>query len=443
MNHNNFRIKAIELINEAVKEDKNKNFEEAYNYYNMALNYFRSALNYENESTKVVILQYINQYISRAEEIKNIIENSYSSSSSTKNNKKEGRDKITENTNNDNNNDSDIENNNFRSLISKRKIEENLNNNNNIKWDDIIGMNKIKEILYDTIILYQEIKHFYVDDCKPIKGILLYGPPGNGKTFIIQGLSSICKGYSFYNITSADLISKWVGDSAKHIRALFEEIKSNKPSVLFIDEIDSICTERSNGNNGGSSSHNESSNALTEFITQMEGFNNDMDDVLIIGATNLPNKLDKAVRSRFQKRIYIPLPDKITRKSIFKNKLKNVFNILTEDDYDQLSILTENYSNRDIYHLIGDTLKENIKFIKYSTHFKPINNNKGEIIPCSPSDKNGFEMFFEDIQNKKLIIKPPLSLIHFYLVLSDMKPSVNQNDLNQYIEFTKLYGQDS
>jgi vacuolar protein-sorting-associated protein 4 len=467
MFNNNTRDKAIELVTKAVDEDSKGNYEEAYKLYISALNHFQVAIKHEkSKNNKDILLGHVNQYMSRAEELKTIIDTNGSSSSSSMNNRKENRiiEKTTDNDTEEEESDK------FRLAISSKKIKE-----SKTKWEDIIGMDIPKSILYDIVITSQEIKHLYTENCKLTKSILFYGPPGNGKTFIIQGLVTLCnsflnkkkknkkndlytnqrqqqeddndeeeegtkKSYSFYSLGSSDLISKFLGDSAKHVRALFEEVKANKPAILFIDEIDCICSERSHGQG----TQKETSNALTEFITQMEGIKDDMDDILIIGATNLPHIIDKAVRSRFQKRIYIKLPDEITRKSIFKNKLKKEFNILTENEYDELAKLTENFSNRDIFYLIRDALNEVINIVKYSTHFKLFDERRnGLIIPCSPSDPKGYECFFEDVEFKNMIIKPPLQMINFHLVLKDMKPSVNQNDLDQYIEFTSLYGQES
>lgn len=447
MYNNNFLDNATKFVIQAVECDKKSDLREALRLYDLSLKYFDSAIKYEkNEKTKSVIISSVNIYIARAQEINELLKNGElgsqeggggngSGNNIPKGNGYKEKSNIKEEEENINN-----ENNSFRLSIKLKKVID-----PTTKWEDIIGMNKTKELLFDNVILSKKLKHLYNNNCKTCKGLLLYGPPGNGKTYIAQALATKTSPCSFYSISSADLISKWVGDSAKYIRALFDEAKENKPSIIFIDEIESICNERGGGN-GNSSNHNESG-ALTEFLIQMEGFSDDMDDILVIGATNLPWKLDKAIRSRFKKRIYIPLPDSNTRKMIFKNKLKNEFNSFSDNDFNELSLLTNYFSSRDISFLISSALQQTIDIIKNATHFKYFNNSN-KIIPCSPNDINAFELDFDEefLQKGKdasIIVRPPVKLFHFKMILYDIKPSVSENDLNQFIEWTSQYGEES
>jgi len=196
----------------------------------------------------------------------------------------------------------------------------------NVKWDDVAGLLEAKKSLYEALVMPIKMPDFFTGNVEPWKGILLYGPPGTGKTYLAKACATECES-TFFSVSSSDLMSKYVGESEKHIKNLFKMANEKAPSIIFIDEIDSLCGSRSEG-------ENESSRRVkTEFMVQMQGLGNKNDKVLVLGATNLPWSLDSALRRRFEKRIYIPLPDIEAREYLLKNKLKGLDKLLTPQDF--------------------------------------------------------------------------------------------------------------
>lgn len=169
---------------------------------------------------------------------------------------------------------------------------------------------------------------------------------------------------TFFSVSSSDLVSKWLGESEKLVRNLFELARQHKPSIIFIDEVDSLC---------GSRSENESESARrikTEFLVQMQGVGNSTEGILVLGATNIPWVLDSAIRRRFEKRIYIPLPEENARMIMFKIHLGNTAHVLTEENLKQLAKQTEGYSGADISIIVRDALMQPVRKVQTATHFK-------------------------------------------------------------------------
>ena len=217
-------------------------------------------------------------------------------------------------------------------------------------------------------------------------------------------------------MSSSDLISKWQGESEKFVfvvlfmmfrlvRTLFEMARAQKPSIIFIDEIDSMCGSRSDG-------ENESTRRVkTEFLVQMQGVGKNSNGVLVLAATNIPWGLDPAIRRRFERRIYIPLPEHPARKLMFKLNIGSTPHEIEEEDFEELAAATEGYSGSDISILVRNALMEPVRACQMATHFKYVSGNdpmKPEVIvndlltPCSPGDPGAMEM--------NLALVPPAKL---------------------------------
>ncbi|CAJ0931035.1 unnamed protein product, partial [Mesorhabditis belari] len=191
-----------------------------------------------------------------------------------------------------------------------------------IEWRDVAGLEAAKKALYEIVVLPFKRPDVFTGIRSPPKGVLLFGPPGTGKTMIGRCVASQCKA-TFFNISASSLTSKWVGEGEKLVRALFAVARLKDPSVIFIDEIDSLLCSRSE------TEHESSRRIKTEFLVQLDGVATSAEErLLVLGATNRPQELDEAARRRFAKRLYVPLPDELARRQIVENLLRqNVHNI--------------------------------------------------------------------------------------------------------------------
>lgn len=222
-------------------------------------------------------------------------------------------------------------------------------------FSSIAGMQELKDTLKLDVIDALNDKERYKEYGLSIpNGILLYGPPGCGKTFFAEKFAEEI-GFNFYQIKPSDIQSKWVNASQENIKKLFDEARENAPSIIFIDELDALVPNREND---GVNHMNTS--AVNEFLAQMN--NCGADDIFIIGATNRPTSIDPAIMrsGRLDKHIYISPPDFDARKSMFEIYLKNR-PIDIGLDYEKLAQLTDNFVSSDIKFLCDEASRKALK----------------------------------------------------------------------------------
>ena len=190
--------------------------------------------------------------------------------------------------------------------IIERRIE--------ISWDDIAGLEQAKKIIHEIIIWPMLRPDIFTGLRAPPRGVMFFGPPGTGKTLLGKAIAAQSKS-TFLSISASTLTSKWVGEGEKMVRTMFAIAAIHQPSVVFIDEIDSLLSARNDNDQEGSR------RIKTEFLVQLDGANTFAGEearILIIGATNRPDDLDEAVRRRLVKRMYIPLPNSAARKQFLE-----------------------------------------------------------------------------------------------------------------------------
>ncbi|XP_073824917.1 fidgetin isoform X4 [Musca autumnalis] len=224
-----------------------------------------------------------------------------------------------------------------------------------VDWNEIAGLEYAKSIIKEAVVYPLLRPDIFTGLRRPPRGILLFGPPGTGKTLIGKCIASQSKS-TFFSISSASLTSKWMGEGEKMVRTLFAVAVARQPSVIFIDEIDSLLSKRSESENEGTR------RLKTEFLVRLDGAaTSDDDRILIVGATNRPQELDEAVRRRFIKRLYVPLPDFNARIDILKNLLKTVDNDLSQQDIEEIGNISDGYSGADMESLCREASMEPVR----------------------------------------------------------------------------------
>ncbi|CAI5759749.1 unnamed protein product [Candida verbasci] len=425
-----FLNKGIDLVQKAIDADTATRYEEAYKLYYNGLDYLMLAIKYEkNPKSKELVKSKFTEYLTRAEQLKEHLEKQSKSNSaensvngSTKA-KKAGGD----------NNDDDSDTKKLRGALAGAILSE----KPNVKWSDIAGLDQAKEALKEAVILPVKFPQLFVGNRKPTSGILLYGPPGTGKSYLAKAVATEANS-TFFSVSSSDLVSKWMGESERLVKQLFTMARENKPSIIFIDEVDALCGPRGEG-------ESEASRRIkTELLVQMNGVGNDSQGVLVLGATNIPWQLDAAIRRRFERRIYIALPDIDARTKMFEINIGEVPCECTLQDYKTLAEMTDGYSGHDIAVVVRDALMQPIRKIQQATHFKKVIDEidgKEKLTPCSPGDKAAKEINWMNIETDELK-EPSLTIKDFIKSIKSNRPTVNEADISNHIKFTEDFGQE-
>ncbi|XP_010528165.1 PREDICTED: fidgetin-like protein 1 [Tarenaya hassleriana] len=278
----------------------------------------------------------------------------------------------------------------------------------NVRWEDIAGLEHAKKCVTEMVI-WPLLRPDIFKGCRsPGRGLLLFGPPGTGKTMIGKAIAGEAKATFFY-ISASSLTSKWIGEGEKLVRALFGVASCRQPAVIFVDEIDSLLSQRKS-----EGEHEASRRLKTQFLIEMEGFDSGNDQILLIGATNRPQELDEAARRRLTKKLYIPLPSSEARAWIIRNLLnKDGLFTLSEEDMNTICNLTEGYSGSDMKNLVKDA----------------------SMGPLREALKHGIE-----IANLKKDDMRPVTLQDFRDAMQEVRPSVSMNELGIYDEWNKQFG---
>ncbi|MEE2601074.1 MAG: ATP-binding protein [Thermoproteota archaeon] len=293
--------------------------------------------------------------------------------------------------------------NDFENMVMKEKP--------NVKWRDVVGVDDAKNALRESIVYPTKRADLF-----PLgwpRGILLYGPPGCGKTILAAATANELDGY-FINVDGSSMMSKWLGEAEKNVSRLFKMAhdyarREGKPVILFIDELDSLLGERTNEIGGEVRSRNQ-------FLTEIDGINGKGKDMnlYVIGATNKPWSLDHPFLRRFQKRIYVSLPTLEAREQLFElytNQLKLDGKIRTHT----LASIFDGYSASDI------------KDVCQAAQLKVVN----ELFISSE--------YVEPIEGENLTRPRELTLKDFREIISRRKPSVSMDMIRAYYKWSEQF----
>ncbi len=222
----------------------------------------------------------------------------------------------------------------------------------NVTFQDVAGLHGAKEEIQEIVEFLKNSKKYTELGAKIPKGALLVGPPGTGKTLLAKAVAGEAK-VPFFSLSGSDFVEMFVGVGASRVRDLFKQAKEKAPAIIFIDEIDAIG--RARGRNNGMGSNDERENTLNQLLTEMDGFGTNS-GVIILAATNRADVLDSALMraGRFDRQIYVDMPDINERKEIFKVHLKPL-KLDNSIDIDFLAKQTPGFSGADIANLCNES----------------------------------------------------------------------------------------
>ncbi|KAM9387434.1 fidgetin-like protein 1 [Phaethornis superciliosus] len=274
-----------------------------------------------------------------------------------------------------------------------------------VNWDDIAGVEFAKATIKEIVVWPMLRPDIFTGLRGPPKGILLFGPPGTGKTLI--GKCIACQsGATFFSISASSLTSKWVGEGEKMVRALFTVARCQQPAVIFIDEIDSLLSQRGEGE------HESSRRIKTEFLVQLDGATTSSDDrILVVGATNRPQEIDEAARRRLVKRLYIPLPEASARKQIVTRLMSKENCSLNDEEIELIVKKSDGFSGADMTQLCREASLGPIRSLQSM-----------DIATIMPDQVR------------------PIAFLDFESAFRTVRPSVSSKDLELYETWNQTFG---
>ena len=399
---------ATAFINQAIAFDTDGKYAEALSAYDRGLQLWVHIMKFHpNPNSLSALHPRLQEYVVRAEELRELVKKPKAAVASGSDDKKQLNAAL-------------------ESAILKEKP--------NVQWDDVAGLLNAKQTLKESVILPVRFPQMFTGNIKPWKGILLYGPPGTGKSFLAKACATEADA-TFFSVSSSSLVSKWMGESEQLVKTLFEMARAETRSIIFIDEVDSLCGSR------GSGESEASRRIKTEFLVQMDGVGSQGGQVLVLGATNCPWDLDPAIRRRFERRIYIPLPEIEARRRMIHLNIGSTPHSLTSAQLELLANKTEGFSGADIAILVRDAMLQPIRRCSSATHFKRVSGKFWT--PCKPDDPDPTKQARNLMSIPSAELQAPTVIWEdFENALANARSSVGTADLQRQEEWTAQFGMD-
>jgi cell division protease FtsH len=244
-------------------------------------------------------------------------------------------------------------------------------------FDSVAGAAEAKEELKDVVDFLKNPQKYKRLGAQMTRGVLLVGEPGNGKTLLAKAVAGEAN-CPFFSISGSDFIEVFVGVGASRVRDLFSRARKYSPSIIFIDEIDAVGRHRGSGHGGG---HDEREQTLNQLLTEMDGFQSSESTIIVLAATNRPDVLDKALLrpGRFDRRVFVPYPDLVSREAILRLHAKNV-KVDQEVDLRKIARGTPGFSGADLANIVNEAAINASKYDQETVKVKDFEEARDKII---------------------------------------------------------------
>ena len=300
----------------------------------------------------------------------------------------------------------------------------------NVSWDDIGGLQHVKDDILDTIQLPLQHPELFAQGLKKRSGILLYGPPGTGKTLLAKAVATSCS-LNFFSVKGPELLNMYIGESEANVRRVFQRARDASPCVVFMDELDSIAPKRGNQGDSGGVMDRIVSQLLAELDGMSSGGGNTQ--VYVLGATNRPDLLDPALLrpGRFDRMLYLSVATTDAEQLSILQALTRKFKLDPDLDLDEISRLCPfNYTGADFYALCSDAMLKAMTRAadKVDEIVRKLNLDPGE----SQFPKPLTVQYYLASLAQKEDIEVRVGKEDFLDALKGMKPSVSESEMKHY-----------